>query len=85
MTRGLGKKPPAMASRAFDRLFSQCSKAALIDVLWCACQLGTDETADQIATQAARNAVIALDARRDAIPREIADVAKQRIDADTED
>jgi hypothetical protein len=79
---GLGKKPAAMASAGFARMFDQLSKAALIDVLWCACQLGTDESSDEITTQAARNAIAAMAVRKDRIPKDIAAQARLRIDSD---
>jgi hypothetical protein len=82
---GCSKKPAVMASRDFARMFNQLSKAALIDALWCACQLGTDESPEQIASQAARNAQIALHHRGDRWPTEIITVARGRIDSDPED
>jgi hypothetical protein len=82
MPPGLGKKPVVMASNAFSNLFSQVSKAALIDALWCACQLGTDESREQILTQAARNMVIALRERGDRVPPDIQHAADLKIDSD---
>lgn len=82
MPARLGKKPAVMASRAFAALFDQVSKAALIDSLWCACQSGTDESEPQIATQAARNVVIALEHRRDRVPHEIKSQGENVIDSD---
>lgn len=79
---GLGKKGPVMAGREFARMFDQISKAALIDALWCACQLGTDESADQITTKAAREAAIALVNRGDRVPRDIVTQTKHLIDSD---
>ncbi len=79
---GLGKKPPMMAPDSFARMCEQWSKAALIDVLFCACQLGTDESLDQIATQAARNAVIVCDYRQDRVPASLRECAERRIDSD---
>jgi hypothetical protein len=84
--RGPGKKrPPAMCAAEFAALFAQVSKAALIDALWCACQLGTDETREQITAKAAREVIIALDARGDRHPRGLDDWAKTRIDSDVDD
>ncbi len=54
------KKPSTVAATEFASLFNQMSKAALIDSLWCACALGTNESDEEITTQAARNAEIAL-------------------------
>ena len=82
MSIGISKKPPLMTSPEFGRLFSKISKAALIDVLWCASQLGTDESPEQIAAQAARNAVIALEARGDRIPADLRTISEQPIDSD---
>ena len=79
---GLGKKPPLLSSQPFAALFDQVSKAALIDALWCACQLGTDESEQQIATQAARNVVIALRQRGDRIPSTLQSQSENRIDSD---
>lgn len=79
---GVGKKPPTMASREFVSAFDRFSKAAILDALWCACQLGTDETTEQITTQAARNVVVALDHRGDYVPTFTRGLAERRIDAD---
>lgn len=76
------KKPAAMASAPFARLFGKLSKQALIDALYCASQLGTNDSEPQIATQAARNAVIALIHRRDRVPGELLSQSKNRIDSD---
>ena len=76
------KKRAVMSSREFSRLFSQISKQALVDTLWCACQLGTDESDEQITTQAARNAQIALAHRGDRVPREIAALSNLPVDSD---
>lgn len=76
------KKPAAMASRDFALLFGKCSKQALIDALWCACQLGTDESDAGITTQAARNMIIALRERGDVIPTGMEAIAEQPIDSD---
>jgi hypothetical protein len=78
----MGKKPALMCSDAFRRAFGAMSKAALIDALWCACQLGTDESAEQIEAQAARNAQYALVDRHDRVPQSIAEFAERRIDSD---
>ena len=80
--RGAAKKGTAFAGLPFDQLFSQISKAALIDVLYCACQLGTDETPEQIASQAARNALIALEGRCDRVPHDLRRAAEVPIDSD---
>lgn len=83
MAHGRGiKKPVLVASDAFRRLFQPLSKASLIDALWCACQLGTNESAEEIATQAARNAVIAMELREDRIPPALVEQSKRRIDSD---
>ena len=71
-----------MASQEFARLFSQLSKAALIDALWCACQLGTNESADEIATQAARNVVPAMAHRGDRVPKDIVNIVGRPIYSD---
>lgn len=71
-----------MAPVEFSRLFNQCSKQSLIDSLWCACQLGTDESDSQITTQSARNAIIALQYRGDRVSREMRIVASKIIDSD---
>lgn len=80
--RGIGKKPALMASGEFDAMAGSISKAALVDALWCACQLGTDESADEIATQAARNIEIALRERGDKIPRDVAGFAAKPLSSD---
>lgn len=82
--RGVTKKPAVMCSREFARVFGSLSKQALIDTLWCACQLGTDESAEQITTQAARNAGIALERRGDRVPKEIVDAGADMLDSDPE-
>ena len=79
-----GKKPAVMASREFAATLSGVSKQALIDALWCACQLGTDESSEQITTQAARNLEIALRERGDRIPPIVAAAAARRVDSDGE-
>lgn len=79
------KKPTAMCSAEFRVAFNKLSKAALIDTLWCAAQLGTNDQPDQIAAQAARNAEIALTTRGDRIPAAIAMTAQRRIDSDPTD
>ena len=80
--RGSFKKPALMCTHEFRMLFDQLSKAALIDALWCACQLGTDESAEQITTQAARNAQLALSARGDRKLPSVDEWATRRIDSD---
>jgi hypothetical protein len=82
MSNRRGKKGVCMATPEFARVFDQISKAALIDALWCACQLGTNETPEEILTQAARNAVIALNQRGDRLPATMASLAHGHIDAD---
>jgi hypothetical protein len=79
---GITKNHVAMASAEFARLFNEISKQALIDSLWCACQLGTDESDGEILAQAARNAKIALHARGDRIPGDIISASKRVIDSD---
>ena len=79
--RGM-KKPPAMCTAGFARMFNQISKAALIDALWCASQLGTNDEFEQYESQAARSVVVALTERGDRVPEDIAIAAKRRIDSD---
>lgn len=79
---GITKKQALMSSRPFAAMFDKVSKAALIDSLWCACQLGTDESEPQIATQAARNVVVALKSRGDKVPYEIESQSENVIDSD---
>ncbi len=83
---GITKKPAAMASPEFAALMAHASKAALIDALWCACQLGTDDSPDQILIQACRNLDAALQARGDRLPAKVAKaitgIADLKIDAD---
>lgn len=79
--RGI-KKPAVMCAPEFRTLLNQLSKAALIDTLWCACQLGTDESTPQITAQAARNAVAALRVREDRIPKDLEVAADALIDSD---
>lgn len=52
--------PPELA-----RVFDGVSKAALVDALYCACVLGTDESLDQIAAKMARELSAALEYRGD--------------------
>ncbi len=75
-------KKRATAPAEFVRLLNVASKAALLDALWCSCQLGTDESAEQITTKAARELKIALDMRGDRVPSELAAAAERRIDSD---
>ena len=79
---GFRKKLPVLTPAAFTDMFDKISKAALIDALWCASQLGTDETHEQITSLAARNAQIALRERGDRCPPEITTAASVRIDSD---
>lgn len=79
---GIGKKPALVASDAFTKLLDQLSKAALIDALWCACQLGTNDSEEEITIQAARNAVAALRMRSDRIPKDIAACAEDLLESD---
>lgn len=81
MRRGI-KKPTFYAAPEFERMCREVSKAALIDALWCACQLGTTEEAHEITTQAARNLSIALEGRGDRVPISIKVHASQPIDSD---
>lgn len=80
--RGVVKRPPKMSSREFGALFAQVSKAALIDALWCACQLGTDDSDAQITAKAAREVLIALDSRGDRRPGGLVEAAAVWIDSD---
>jgi hypothetical protein len=80
--RGLGKKGPQMASEDFDAMIGCYSKAALIDALWCACALGTDESFEQITTKAAREMKIALNTRGDRVRPELVAASVRRIDSD---
>lgn len=83
MANGRGiKKPALLCGQPFRQMFDKMSKAALIDTLYCACQLGTNETGPEIATQAARNAVIALKNRGDRVPPEIISQSENSIDSD---
>ena len=68
---GLGKKPAMLASPHFAAMFEQLSKAALIDTLYYACQLGTDDD-EGITISAAKNAATALRDRGDRLPKDIA-------------
>lgn len=81
MAKRIGKKPAAMASHEFARMFSQVSKQALIDALWCASQLGTNDTIEEYIANAAKNVEIALRERGDRIPPDIAAAATMSIDA----
>jgi hypothetical protein len=78
----INNKPPMMASREFVAVIGALSKAALIDALWCACQLGTNETAEEILTQAARNALAACTARHDRVFPALRELADKTIDSD---
>lgn len=75
MARHINHRGPVMTTTDFDRMFSQISKSALIDALWCACQLGTNDTYEEITIQAARNVEAALRARHDRIPTDITEAA----------
>lgn len=79
--RGL-KKPPLMCSREFARMCRMFSKAALVDALWCACQLGTDESPEQITIKAARELEAALGSRGDRVPSSLSTLAALPIDSD---
>jgi hypothetical protein len=79
------KKGTFCAPNSFDALISCYSKAALIDALWCACQLGTDGSYEEITTLAARELRIALQTRRDRVYQELVTVADRRIDNDPPD
>src|SRR5262245_55024754 len=82
MSIGISKKQNRMASDRFTILLGECSKVALIDALWCACQLGTDESEQEITAPAARNVVIALELRGDRIPKGMREAASVHIDSD---
>jgi len=82
MAMGKLKKPALMASEDFTREFSHVSKQALIDILWCACQLGTNETPREIEAQAARSACIVLQERGDRILPALKEWAERNIDSD---
>ena len=71
-----------VCSLAFAGLMDKASKAALIDALWCACQLGTDETPEQILAQGARELRAALEMRGERVSRLVRDAAAVRIDSD---
>ena len=79
--RGLGKKGPLCASGKFDELIGCYSKAALVDALWCACQLGTDESKEEITTKAAREMQAALNLRGDRVRPALVAAAVRRIAA----
>jgi hypothetical protein len=76
------KKGPLFASGEFDELIGCYSKAALVDALWCACQLGTDESREEITTKAAREMLIALNLRDDRVRPALVAAAVRRIDSD---
>lgn len=85
--RHLSKKPGRLAVRQvcapeFAALIGKASKAALVDALWNACHLGTDESTEQITTKAARELRIALDARCDRVPVILRNRAAWPIDSD---
>jgi len=79
---GVTKKPVLVASERFSQVVGLASKAALVDALWCACQLGTDESEEQILAQAARNLRIALHLRGDRAPATVEAAADTPIDSD---
>lgn len=79
---GIFKKPALLCSPAFELMCESVSKKALVDALWCACQLGTDKSEEQIRAQAARNLRIALDGRGDALPKPISAASEVAIDSD---
>jgi|TARA_R110000824_G_scaffold41944_1_gene124183 hypothetical protein len=79
--RGLGKKGPLCASTEFDALIGSYSKAALVDALWCACQLGAD-THEEITTRGAREMRIALRMRGDRVRPELVAIAERHRDGD---
>ena len=76
------KTGPLFASGEFDELIGCYSKAALVDALWCACQLGTDESREEITTKAAREMLIALNLRDDRVRPALVAAAVRRIDSD---
>jgi FixJ family two-component response regulator len=71
-------KRPAACPWTFATMFDPVSKAALIDALWMACQLGTDESVEQITAQAASAVLAALRHRADRIPADIVAAAVGR-------
>lgn len=71
-----------MAPESFAQMFAQVSKAALIDALWCASQLGTNETEEEITTKAAREVRIALQNRGDVTSRAINAAAEAPLESD---
>ena len=79
--RGI-KKGTALCSPEFARVMDKASKAALIDALWCACALGTNETALEILAQASRNLLVALQQRGDRVWPGLNDLAHGHIDSD---
>lgn len=80
--RGLGKKGPLCCSDEFDAMIGCYSKAALVDALWCACQLGTNESSEEITIRAAREMEIALNTRGDRVRPALVAAAGRRIEGD---
>lgn len=68
---GITKKPALLCSDEFRRLVSPVSKAALVDALWYACQLGTNDTDAEYTIRAAREIVHALRDRGDRVPADL--------------
>lgn len=63
-------------------LFGRFTKAQLLDAIYTACHLGTDESDEQIGVQMARNIQAALYDRGEHIPKWLATEAEKRIDSD---
>jgi hypothetical protein len=82
MSRGLGKKGVAFASPDFDVFASSLSKAALVDIIWGLCQLGTDESGREITIKFAREARCILPGRGDPVPAWVSNHENKRIDSD---
>jgi len=80
--RGLGKKGTFYAPASFDELLGCYSKAALVDALWCACQLGTNESTEEITIRAAREMQIALRTRGDRVRPALVATAALPLDGD---
>ena len=70
------------APASFDELLGCYSKAALVDALWCACQLGTNESTEEITIRAAREMQIALRTRGDRVRPALVATAALPLDGD---
>ena len=77
-------KKRATSPAEFVRLLDAVSKAALIDAMWNACQLGTDESEGQITAKACRETLLALKYRGDALPMPMRVAARTPIDSDVD-